>query len=333
VRTTRREFLHQTIAFSVLAALKPSGLFAEAPPPDPTHPHLLFVGDWGTDLYLKQQSATAQSMRLWVERHGIKPEALTMLGDNWYGRLGGGVTSSRWSSQFELMYPESHFPGPAYAVLGNHDYERLGSSKVDAELAYGSSRKTRWTMPARWYTFEFPRANPVITFLCLDSNLPGTKGWNLLPWYFTMSASDREQQNAWLREQLGKPRTTRYVAVVTHHPLYSNGQHDNNPLLIKQWGDLFRQYKVDFMFSGHDHDLQHLEFDGHPTSFVISGGGGADLVGFVRKPTASQWGEKALGFTDLEVTPEGLLVRHVGLDAKQVYAFRKTAQGQVQVLG
>jgi tartrate-resistant acid phosphatase type 5 len=329
---TRRQFLKQTIAFSVLAALHPQGLFAEAPPPDPSHPHLLLVGDWGTDSYRQQQIATAQSMQKWVEQYSIKPEAITMLGDNWYGRLSGGVKSERWSSQFEQMYPATHFPGPAYAVLGNHDYERLFGNKLEAELAYAHSRETRWTMPARWYTFQFPHTNPLITFLCLDSNLPGTKGWNPLPWYFTMSAAERDQQNAWLREQLAKPRTTPLIAVVTHHPLYTYGRHGNNQILIKQWDELFRQYKVDFMFSGHDHDLQHLELEGHPTSFVISGGGGAELVGFPNPPKPPQWGKKALGFTDLEITPEGPIVRHIGINARQLYAFRRTLQGKVSPL-
>jgi tartrate-resistant acid phosphatase type 5 len=332
-RVTRRQFLKQTIAFSALAVLHPAGLFAEAPEPDPAHPHLLLLGDWGTDRYLKQQAATAQSMQQWIERYHVKPQAMTLLGDNFYGRVPDGVNSKRWATQFESMYPAASFPGPAYAVLGNHDYERLFGNKVDIELAYGQSRETRWTMPARWYTFEFPKAKPVITFLCLDSNLPGTKGWNPLPWFFTMSAAEREQQNTWLREQLAKPRTAPFVAVVTHHPLYSNGVHNNNPLLIQQWGELFKTSKVDFMFSGHDHDLQHLEFEEHPTSFVISGGGGAELTNFTRPPKPpNQWGKKVLGFTDLELAPDGVIVRHIGLDAKQLYAFRKSTQGKVEVL-
>jgi tartrate-resistant acid phosphatase type 5 len=43
---------------------------------------------------------------------------------------------------------------------------------------------------------------------------------------------------------------------------------------------------VDLYLSGRDHDLQHLEFKGHPTSFVISGRGGAELVGWTTPPQA-----------------------------------------------
>ena len=54
--------------------------------------------------------------------------------------------------------------------------------------------------------------------------------------------------------------------------------------MIKRWEPLIRQAKVDFWITGHDHDLQHIEFANHPTSFVISGGGGAELVDWTTPP-------------------------------------------------
>jgi hypothetical protein len=67
------------------------------------------------------------------------------------------------------------------------------------------------------------------------------------------------------------------LAVAAHHPLYSNGKHRDNPKLIAPWDFLLRSKNVDLYLSGHDQDLQHLEFKGHPTSFVISGGGGGKI--------------------------------------------------------
>jgi tartrate-resistant acid phosphatase type 5 len=62
-------------------------------------------------------------------------------------------------------------------------------------------------------------------------------------------------------------------------------------MLIAQWDSLLRRHNVDLYLSGHDHDLQHLEFKGHPTSFVISGGGGAELVGWTTPPQErGPWG-------------------------------------------
>ena len=183
-KLTRRLFLRQTFAFSALAATAPRLAFAgqgtispkPAPDPDPNGQHMFLIGDWGTDKYFDQQTATALAMKQWVDQRHVKPGALFLLGDNWYGDMGVGYASSRWQLQFEQMYPTSHFPGPCYVVLGNHDYERKISSKVDLQLGYAAYAKgTRWTLPARWYSFQYPQKDPVITFICLDTNLPGMK--------------------------------------------------------------------------------------------------------------------------------------------------------------
>ena len=204
------------------------------------------------------------------------------------------------------------------------DYETFRGDKVEAELAY-TRQSTRWTMPRRWYSVKLPKENPLLTLICLDSNIPGSKGHDLWPWSFLLTREQQDEQQQWLEAELAKPRTTPFLAVAAHHPLYSNGQHRDNPKLIAQWDSLLRRHNVDLYLSGHDHDLQHLEFKGHPTSFVISGGGGAELVGWTTPPqTRGPWGLRALGFTDLQISKEEVVVRHIGKDATVLYEFKKT---------
>src|SRR5216683_7476797 len=105
------------------------------------------------------------------------------------------------------------------------------------------------------------------------------KGYDLWPSSFVLSRQQHDEQQAWFEAELAKPRTTPFLAVAAHHPLYSNGKHRDNPMLIAQWDSLLRRHNVDLYLSGHDHDLQHIEFKGHPTSFVISGGGGRSSSG------------------------------------------------------
>ncbi len=173
---SRRRFLRQSFAFSALASLGSFSGLADSVPSDPAAAQLLVLGDWGYE-NPAAQSQVAAGLRAYAKQHSVQPQALFMLGDNWYGELAGGATSARWQTHFEEMYPASDFPCPAYAVLGNHDYQRWPESKVDAELEYARSGRsggaaTRWTMPARWYRFEFPTKNPLVTFLALDSNMP-----------------------------------------------------------------------------------------------------------------------------------------------------------------
>ena len=83
----RRTFLRQTVAFSALAATRSGAAWAEpagsrAPPPNPTNPHMLLLGDWGADRYPQQQSAVAEAMKQFVDTKGVHPEAQFLLGDN-----------------------------------------------------------------------------------------------------------------------------------------------------------------------------------------------------------------------------------------------------------
>src|SRR6202046_366726 len=324
---SRRQFLLQTAKFSALALLGSPLALAELPvpatAPDPKSNHILMLGDWGTVTEPEQQIAVANAMKRWSSDNSIRPDALLMLGDNFYGEMPDGVNSRRWIKQFEQMYPSSLFPGPAYAVLGNHDYETFRGNKVEAQLAY-TRQSTRWTMPRRWYSVTLPKENPLLTLICLDSNIPGSKGYDLWPWSFVLTRQQHDEQQRWLEAELAKPRTTPFLAVTAHHPLYSNGKHRDNPKLIAQWDSLLRRHKVDLYLSGHDHDLQHLEFKGHPTSFVISGGGGAELVGWTTPPQGrGPWGLRALGFTDLQISKDEVVVRHIGKDPSVLYEFKK----------
>ena len=336
VHFSRRSFLQQTFAFSALAALQPTSLLSQGTSfasPHPGAQHMFMIGDWGTDKYLDQQRAVSYSMRTWMGAQHVRPGAMFLLGDNWYGHLHKGLDDERWQTQFENMYPANFFPGPAYAVLGNHDYEKYSFDKVQLQLDYPRQRKTRWTMPAKWYTFQYPEQNPIVTFICLDSNLPGTKAFEFMPSSYLMSREERDQQEQWFQTELAKPRTTPFVAVIAHHPLYTNGVHRDNHVLIPRWDGLLRDHRVDFYITGHDHDLQHIEFDGHPTSFIISGGGGAELVNWSVPPEKrGPYGGRVIGFTHMEMTKEAVVLRHVGSNANQLHAFRKTPDGHVTLL-
>lgn len=292
------------------------------------------VGDWGYDDDHTAQSRVAAGMRSYAQAKGVNPKALLMLGDNWYGELAGGANSSRWQTQFEAMYSADAFPGPAYAILGNHDYQKWPESKVAAELEYARNGKTRWTMPARWYRFEFPAKDPLITFLALDSNMPFKDGTSERGRDFTLTPALQAEQLAWLEAELKHPRTTPFLVVMGHHPVYSDGPHGDHPVLVHDWDPLFQKYKVDLYLAGHDHDLQHLEFEGHPTSHFLSGGGGADLYNLKLDPAMrGPFAQKVYGFSHLAVTQELLTLRHLDAGGRILHAFTKTPEGKIAISG
>jgi tartrate-resistant acid phosphatase type 5 len=329
---TRRRFLQQTFAFSALATLGSVPGMATVLASDSSTSDLLMIGDWGYDSHHEAQAGVAAAMRQYVSHQPPNTQALLFLGDNWYGALEGGAMSDRWQTQFEQMYPVNAFDCPAYAILGNHDYQHWPESKVNAELEYARSRKTRWKMPAQWYRFEFPAKHPLITFLALDSNMPFADGSPSKGRNFTLTPQQQAEQLAWLETELKGPRTTPYLVVMGHHPVYSDGPHGDHPVLIRDWDPLFRKYKVDLYLAGHDHDLQHLEFDGHPTSFFLSGGGGADLYDLKVDPSKrGPYAQKVYGFSHLSVTNNEMTLRHLDSSGHILHAFTKTPEGKISI--
>lgn len=335
----RRRFLKRSFAFSAAAAL--SGCGAGVFNPDYADPvtggisHFLMVGDWGISEGTAQ-SEVAKAMQAYPGVRGFETDALLMLGDNFYGQMPDAVNSPRWQTNFEQMYPASVYNCEAIAVPGNHDYQNTPDSKVAGQFAYAARGGTRWTMPGRYFRFTWPQKNPSITFIALDSNMPNERAQ---PWpppdpsYYTPTDAQRQEQLDWLTATLNEPLTTPFLAVIGHHPVYSNGPHGDNATLIRDWDPLFRKHGVHLYLSGHDHDLQHLEFSGHPTSFFSSGGGGA-MLDTLRTSEASRgpFQVEAHGFSHLQVRPDLMIVRHLDTSGNLLHKFTKTPAGVVTIL-
>lgn len=292
---------------------------------------LLAIGDYGTTGEFQKQ--VAQAMRDYVTAHQFQPDGLLLLGDNFYSAVKEGFTtkSERWRTGIEDMYPVSHFPGPCWAILGNHDYhDNAGGERV--QLAYAAQGNTRWTMPAKWYRFELGSPQPILTVIALDSDLPSVSGGKNKTTgqpRASMSAAEEQQQLEWLKGELARPRAP-FTMVIGHHPLYSNGSHGDTPALIEQWGDLFQQHRVHAYLCGHDHDLQHLELEGKFTSFVISGGGGARTRALKGGHTVP-FARDVYGFTHLRATADGLTFSHHGIDGELLHRFTKRVDGAVEI--
>jgi tartrate-resistant acid phosphatase type 5 len=124
---------------------------------------------------------------------------------------------------------------------------------------------------------------------------------------------------------------------MAHHPVYSDGPHgDDEPgVLIRDWDALFRKYGVHLYLAGHDHDLQHLEFESHPTSFFLSGGGGANEVYDLKIDPSMRgpYAQKIFGFSHLSVTHDEITLRHLDSKGQVLHAFSKTPEGKITVLG
>ena len=117
--------------------------------------------------------------------------------------------------------------------------------------------------------------------------------------------------------------------MISHFPMFSDGAYRNLGSIAKLWGRQLNDGGFSLYLSGHDHNLQHLQVESFPASFVVSGAGGAALYGV--KKSDRGFSNRILGFTHIHVTPSRTDVQLIDVEGKLLHAFRRTPDGKVTV--
>ncbi len=90
-------------------------------------------------------------------------------------------------------------------------------------------------------------------------------------------------QVAWLDADLGAARADPdidWLVVMSHHPMYSAGNHGSTPRMKEYWQSIFDKHEVDLAFSGHDHSYERTvpirnnkkAEDGKGVTYIVAGG-------------------------------------------------------------
>ena len=96
---------------------------------------------------------------------------------------------------------------------------------------------------------------------------------------------------------------------------------------------LCKQYGVDVLLSGHEHNLEHItKTGGGEMDYVISGGGARLLYTFnsAAEQTINSWGYQVdywgyvYGLVSFDFTPTSMLVEFIDDNANVVYSFDRT---------
>jgi 3',5'-cyclic AMP phosphodiesterase CpdA len=163
-----------------------------------------------------------------------------------------------WAKFWEMSKP---ITVPYFLVVGNHD----AHPKVPlSEKTY----KKQVDLPGNELYYSFTAGNSL--FIVLDSFI-----------------DDQEkrimgEQLQWLETVLANS-TQKHKFVFLHHPLYTDlgkGHHahdslDKYPENRDMLDALFAEFKVDAVFSGHEHYYERRTVDG--IFYIITGGGGAPM--------------------------------------------------------
>jgi calcineurin-like phosphoesterase family protein len=200
-------------------------------------------------------------------------------GDNAYP-LGRDVDFSDCYEPTWGRHKTRTFPAP-----GNHDYYSAGAAPYFAyfgPLAGPSGRGYYSYNRGAWH------------IISLNSNIPANAG---------------SVQEQWLRADLAANRTLCTLAY-WHHPLFSSGEHGNDPTMHDIWQALM-DFGADVVVSGHDHNYEQFHrqdangvADGNGIREFVVGTGGTTLRSFgVIKPNSAVRDSTTHGVLKLTLHP------------------------------
>jgi 3',5'-cyclic AMP phosphodiesterase CpdA len=263
-------------------------LAAENPPPFT----FVAVGDNGCDCTPQRQ--VAERMIQW---HQQKPfDTVVMLGDNVYPGHGlRGGNKQLFPDRFDKYYQPLLSQGVKfYAALGNHDAETNHGMDEIAD-------KNRFHIMGDLGYYSFSPAKeidgrPLITFFVLNSER-------------LLKLNDDPAQIQWLSKALSESNAI-WKVVYFHEPIYApGGGHQPEGDLRQGIEKIMMAGGVQLVLAGHDHFYARLKPE-NGINYIISGGGGRDLVTPREGPVVSTVARK-YHFTYFEVFPDQMTFQAV----------------------
>jgi len=245
------------------------------------------IGDYGTGK--SPQYLVARAM--WDEfqrraKTGDPVRFILSVGDNIYGDVAGfvigvlhtGADDRDWAPKFFQPYEPLIGRIPFFPTLGNHDgneTEKQGDlAAILDNFPYPQDK------PARYYKFTY---GGLAEFFGLDSTR-NTESGPPAASYLEDSA-----QFHWMQTEFAKPHPL-WVIPYFHHPPFTAGPlHAASYEQLQHWVRLFAASGVKVAFNGHEHNFQVSEANQSTSgiSFIVSGAGGEQRKGNVRKKMKS----------------------------------------------
>ena len=312
MKQTRREFVRTLFVASqaaVATRFLPVDLFAEGTPPGTLN--FLVFGDWGRQGELDQREVAEQ---MGIAAQKMSARFVIAAGDNFYEDGVTSTTDDHWHKSFEDVYTAPSLQVPWNAILGNHDYH----NNCDAQLAYAKT-SSRWRMPARYYKQSYQLDGGVtVDFFYLDTT-PMIKAYYRLDFeekiHDNVVTQDVPKQLAWFKDSLAAS-TAQWKIVIGHHPIYSGGEHGDQPEIIENVLPLLQEHNVHAYFNGHDHDLQHL-MAGDINLFCTGAG---SSVRPTKNTEHTKFAKSRSGFTAASLGPEKMDIRMIDYKGKVLYS-------------
>jgi tartrate-resistant acid phosphatase type 5 len=312
MKQTRREFVRTIFVASQVAVASrflPVNLFARSTSSNALN--FLVLGDWGRQGELDQREVAAQ---MGIAAQNLSARFIISVGDNFYEDGVASTTDGHWKKSFEEVYTAPSLQVPWNVILGNHDYH----ADCDAQIAY-SKMSARWRMPARYYVQSHSLDdNTTADFFYLDTT-PMIKVYRKSGFegkvHENVASQDVPKQLAWFKSALAAS-TAQWKIVFAHHPIYSGGEHGDQPEMIESVLPLLQEHNVHAYFNGHDHDLQHLRAG--DINLFCTGAGSS--VRPTKEIEYTKFAESRSGFTTVSLRPDKMDIGMIDYRGNVVYS-------------
>jgi 3',5'-cyclic AMP phosphodiesterase CpdA len=242
---TRRQAILSIATISAGAFIKPASIFAA----DPVKNKFRFavVGDWGTG----DSDCKGIAQQMFTTHKRAPFDWIVAAGDNVYPNGSGRHFSKNIEQPFTGIIKDRV---PFYAVLGNHDVDE-----------------------GRQDQCQYPLFNMG------GNNYYSVKKGDGLTELFMLDSTDFDATQAYWLEKSLSDSSAKWKIAVLHHPLYSSGKkHGSDFDLRKQLEPLFTRYKVQIVFSGHDHIYERTKPQ-QGIQYFVTGAGGKTRRGGIDK--------------------------------------------------
>ena len=178
-------------------------------------------------------------------------DKVVLLGDNFYFYGVDSLNDNLWNKYNDIFkeIPKDN----VYSILGNHDYHKNASCQIN---------NIYWNNPNYYYKLELNK----------DIDLYFLNTVSLYPNHalITNEIIERNHNNriiniineqlSWFKYELKKDKNKRKI-VFGHYPILTNGfYYDMMKPLYNLLYPIFKKYKVDAYISGHEHNIQYINY-------------------------------------------------------------------------
>ena len=226
-----------------------------------------------------------------------------------------GIYDPLWCSNLKIFIRTLLYCTPWYAVAGNHEYR----GNVDAFIQYNTISQ-RWKMPSRYYTLEMVTEGKCrLRILMLDTT-PMMERYRKDGGDVALQSYER--QLCWIDSVLIASKAD-WTIVLGHHPIYAASTKDSTQQIDMQnrLDPVLRKHHVDFYFSGHVHNFQHIVKENSPLIYVVNSS--ASSSRHVKDPTGLIFWDNSSGFSICEVDKNTFSISFINKKGEIIYTITK----------